>query len=256
VHSEPLVQAEENGNRIVVIDDDELFRESLSANLEDVGFAVMAFGDGPSALDHLAAGNDPDLILLDWKMPGMNGIEVLRALRSRGIDPPVIFLTVLSDQIYEEAALLGGAVDFVEKSRSFSILNRRIWLALDGAKGGAARPDADEARATSCGSLELDAQAKLATWKEKPVDLTLTEFEMVNLLAGRSGQNVSYRELYDLVHGEGFIAGDGDMGYRSNVRAFIKRIRRKFREVDPAFEQIANYPGFGYRWLDDEDHGA
>jgi len=52
------------------------------------------------------------------------------------------------------------------------------------------------------------------------------------------------------VHGEGFVAGDGEIGFRTNVRAFIKRIRQKFRDVDPQFSQIKNYPGFGYRWLD------
>ena len=72
-------------------------------------------------------------------MPEMNGIEVLKQLRARSIDVPVVFLTVLSDQIYEEAALLGGAVDFVEKSRSFTILRRRIELIV-GRPGGHRHP--------------------------------------------------------------------------------------------------------------------
>src|SRR5215472_10268937 len=90
--------------RMLLIDDDDEFRESLSLNLADEGFAVTTFADGPSALEHVAAGESADVILLDWRMPGMNGLEVLRELRQRGVSTPVIFLTVLSDDIYEEAA--------------------------------------------------------------------------------------------------------------------------------------------------------
>src|SRR5262249_49751002 len=117
--------------RILVVDDDE-FRESLSLNLMDEGFAVTTFANGPAALEHVAAGESADVILLDWRMPGMNGLEVLRELRQRGVMTPVIFLTALSDDIYEEAALAGGAVDFIDKSRRLSILVRRIELIAEG----------------------------------------------------------------------------------------------------------------------------
>src|SRR5271154_6334803 len=98
--------------RIVLVDDEDDFRESLGLNLEDEGFGVTSFAGGAAALEHFAAGEPADLILLDWRMPGMNGLEVLRELRRRGTELPVIFLTALSDDIYEEAALEGGAVDF------------------------------------------------------------------------------------------------------------------------------------------------
>jgi two-component system response regulator ChvI len=68
------------------------------------------------------------------------------------------------------------------------------------------------------------------------------------VLAERAGQDVGYREIYDLVHGKNFIAGHGSEGYRANVRTFIKRIRKKLRDVDPGFDHIENYAGFGYRW--------
>jgi two-component system response regulator ChvI len=67
-------------------------------------------------------------------------------------------------------------------------------------------------------------------------------------LALKPGEDLSYRELYDLVHGKDFLAGSGADGYRANVRTFIKRIRKKFRDVDTDFDQIHNYAGFGYRW--------
>lgn len=235
---------------VIVVDDDALFRESLAHNLEDAGFSVTAFADGPSALAHVGAGRGADLMLLDWRMPAMSGIEVLRHLRKSEGDLPVIFLTALSDQVYEEAALIGGAVDFVDKSRSFAILLRRINLILGGIKG--VRPaGGGDAGSITVGELILRTDSGRAAWKTSELPLTVTEFEIVRMLAGRAGGDVGYRELYDVVHGAGFYAGLGPGGYRANVRAFIKRIRQKFRESDPNFDRIENYAGFGYRWRAD-----
>jgi len=246
-----------------LVDDDDLFRESLGMNLADEGYEVVPFDRGAPALDYFLRGGDADIVLLDWRMPKMDGIDVLRQLRAGGIEVPVIFLTVLSDQIYEEAALAGGAVDFVEKSRSLPILLKRMQLILGGRKTGpdeggepaGAQPGAAAAGAAGNifrrGELELRLDGSRAFWRGTRVDLTLTEFNIVRLMATRPGEDISYREIYDLVHGKGFVAGYGPAGYRANVRAFIKRIRQKFRMVDGDFDLIDNYPGFGYRWSDD-----
>lgn len=234
---------------ILVVDDDELFRESVSTNLIDAGYSTDAFADGSTAVNYLTQDANADIVLLDWKMPGMTGIEVLQRLRSEKIDIPVIFLTVLNDQIFEEAGLLGGAVDFVEKSRSFSILLKRIELILSGHKAKqAAQVVVDNQDALKDGDITLRYDSRRALWQNQNVGLTLTEFNIVAFLIEHSDRDVSYREIYDIVHGEGFMAGDGEIGYRTNVRAFIKRIRQKFRDLDPTFAQITNYPGFGYRW--------
>lgn len=251
-------RAEAQRKQIVVVDDDELFRESLIQNLSDSGFEVAGFGDGNSALVDLdGRANGPDLVLLDWKMPEMSGIEVLKRLRDGVTTPPVIFLTALSDQIYEEAALIGGAVDFVEKSRSYAILLRRIELILDGPKGKPDAPGDGEAETVvRIGELELHGQASRARWRGERVELSLTEFTIVQFLVQHAGRDVRYRDLYDLVRGRGFVAGTGPEGYRANVRTFIKRIRQKFREVDDRFDEIENYPGFGYRWRGDDTEVA
>ena len=235
--------------RILVVDDDDEFRESLSLNLMDEGFSVTTFANGPSALEHVASGESADVILLDWRMPGMNGLEVLRELRQRGVATPVIFLTALSDDIYEEAALAGGAVDFIDKSRRLSILVRRIELIAEGQRP---LPDPSQQQPppqVRLGALELRFDINRAFWKGTAIDLTLTEFRMVSQLALKPGEDVSYRELYDLVHGKDFLAGSGADGYRANVRTFIKRIRKKFRDVDLEFDQVRNYAGFGYQWI-------
>jgi two-component system response regulator ChvI len=236
--------------RIVLVDDDDSFRESLGLNLIDEGFAVVSFDNGVPALDYFAQGGEADVILLDWRMPGMNGLEVLRRLRRAGSTTPVIFLTVLSDDIYEEAALEGGAVDFIDKSRRLSILVKRLHLITEGMRP-VPEPDTrqEPSDVTRLGRLELRFDINRAAWDGKILDLTLTEFKIVALLAQRAGEDVGYREIYDLVHGKDFVAGYGNEGYRANVRTFIKRIRKKFRDLDSEFDQIHNYAGFGYRWI-------
>ncbi len=245
-----MLEPSRPGPRIVLVDDDDSFRESLGLNLVDEGFAVASFGDGAAALDYFARGGLAEAILLDWRMPGMNGLEVLRRLRRSGNATPVIFLTVLSDDIYEEAALEGGAVDFIDKSRRLSILVKRLNLITEGMRPA---PEPDPREPTSdvmrLGPLELRFDINRASWRGTGLDLTLTEFKIVARLALRAGEDVGYREIYDLVHGKDFVAGYGAEGYRANVRTFIKRIRKKFRDVDGEFDHIHNYAGFGYRWI-------
>ncbi|MFV3073824.1 helix-turn-helix domain-containing protein [Niveispirillum fermenti] len=98
------------------------------------------------------------------------------------------------------------------------------------------------------GDLDLRLDTGRVQWRGRPVPLTMTECKMVRLMAQRPGTGVTYRDLYDLVHGPGFMAGKGASGYRANVRAFIKRIRKKFRDIDDGFDAIINDPGTGYSW--------
>jgi two-component system response regulator ChvI len=250
-----LMKDVSTGVRTVVVDDDESFREALALNLADRGYEVSSFSDGTAALDHFTSGGRADVILLDWCMPGMNGLEVLRSLRRAGNNTPVIFLTVLSEDVYEEAALDSGAVDFIDKSRRLSILVKRLRLIAAGPRPVPepdGRPSGDVLR---LGRLELRFDINRASWAGMPIDLTATEFKIVALLALRAGEDVSYREIYDLVRGKNFVAGDGEEGYRGNVRTFLKRIRKKFYCVDPEFEEIVNYPGFGYRYRLTEGEG-
>ena len=244
----PPVTPSRPGARIVLVDDDDSFRELLGLNLLDEGFNVTSFSGGAAALEHFEQGGSADAILLDWRMPGMNGLEVLRRLRERGKSTPVIFLTVLSDDIYEEAALAGGAVDFIDKSRRLSILVKRLNLICEGLRA-APEPERQQGEVLLLGELELRFETNRAAWRGRELELTLTEFKIVQLLALRPGEDVGYREIYDLVHGKDFAAGYGADGYRANVRTFIKRIRKKFRDVDGEFDHIHNYAGFGYRWI-------
>ena len=99
-----------------------------------------------------------------------------------------------------------------------------------------------------CGKLLLRPDVGRAYWQDADLDLTLGEYNIVHMLASNLGRYVTYRAIYDRLHYEGFIAGSGPDGYRANVRSAIKRIRNKFRDLDPTFDKIENYTGFGYCW--------
>ena len=241
---------------IVVVDDDELFRPMLVGNLGAAGYTVVDYAAAPPAFEAIIKRETPpDLMILDWKMPGMTGIELLRKLRASGVVSPALFLTSLDDVIYEETALNEGAADFVGKTRSFTVLMRRVELVLAGQRSGAGAVTGEAGTSLKVGGLELDAASHRIQWLGKPVELTLSEFRTVELLA-RAGRDIGYREIYDAMRGENFMAGAGPEGYRANVRALVKRIRQKFNDIDPGFAAIVNYPGFGYRWQDSEAPGG
>ena len=123
-------EAAKGRTRIILVDDDDLFRESLQQNLTDAGFEVSGFGDGAAALAYMARGGTAELILLDWKMPGMNGIQVMREVRERGLDIPVIFLTARVDAISQKTGLDIGAVEYLTKPITPDMLIGRVRVVL------------------------------------------------------------------------------------------------------------------------------
>jgi two-component system response regulator ChvI len=240
--------------RILFVEDDDCFREVLSADLSDRGFDVQSFPDGASLLGALDAGPDADLILLDWKLPKMPGIDLLPRLRRRGINLPVVFLTGHTPSAYENLAFDRGATDFIDKTRGVDVLVRRLRRAVEATKPPATDLQADTRLV--CGKLVLRATVSRAYWNEVDVGLTIGEYNVVHLLASNKGRYVTYRSLYDRLRYEGFLAGSGVHGYRTNVRTVVKRIRRKFVAIDPTFDRIKNYSNFGYSWINHPEDAA
>jgi len=231
--------------RLVLVEDDRDFREAAAAELEDLGFEVECFADGASLLEAFANGATADVIVLDWNLPALSGIDLIPRLRRAGVLLPVVLLTGRSTPNLENLALDHGALDFVDKTRGLPILAKRIRLILESAK----KPEVMRAEELlDVGPLQLKLRVCRASWKGADVGLTLTEYKIVHLLVSNLGNHLTYRAVYDTMHHEGFIAGSGEDGYRTNVRSCIKRIRNKFRVLDPDFACIANYPSFGYRW--------
>jgi len=138
-----------------------------------------------------------------------------------------------------------GATDFIDKARGVEVLVKRLRCLVGTGKPTAHRqPD----KTVACGRLVLRPNISRAYWDEVDLGLTVGEYNIVHLLASNVGRHVTYRSIYDRLKYEGFIAGSGDDGYRANVRSAIKRIRNKFRELDPTFSEIENYTAFGYCW--------
>lgn len=229
--------------RIVFVDDDTLYRQTLDGELTDRGFAVRSFPDATCFLAAADLARQADILLFDWTLPHMSGIELLEHLRQGGIPVPVAFLTGRALTAYENLAFDKGAVDFIDKARGLEVLVRRLTRLVANGKR-AARGHAVQ----SFGQLSLRCHIARADWDGVDVGLTLGEFNVVHLLASSSGSIVSYRSIYDRMHYAGFVAGTGDDGYRTNVRSSIKRIRRKFAAVDAGFDEINNLTGSGYCW--------
>lgn len=240
-----LTTAQGNGIRVVLVDDDDDYREAISGELTDLGFHVVALADGTAMFEYFAQGNSSDVMLLDWRMPGVTGLDLLGQARRRGIMVPVVFLTGMLAATYENAALENGAVDFVNKSRGAEILAKRLNLIV---KAGKQLPEQKSEELIESGHLVLRPRISRAYWRDTDVNLTVVEFNIVHLLVQNAGEYATYRAIYDCVHHAGFIAGAGEDGYRTNVRSSIKRIRNKFRAIDPDFGEIENFLAFGYRW--------
>jgi two-component system response regulator ChvI len=231
--------------RLLLVDDDGPFREAAAAALAEFGFDVVTMGDGAEMFAFFDAGQNIDVIVLDWKLPTVCGVDLLPRLRRRGVKAPVIILTGMSATSHELAALDRGALDFVEKGRGMDVLAKRARLVLEAGK----RPAELLVEAEiSRGRLVLRPNVSRAYWDGVDLSLTVTEYNIVHLLASRAGDYVTYRQIYDCVHHVGFIGGYGEDGYHTNVRSSVKRIRAKFRKNDAEFSEIENFSAFGYRW--------
>lgn len=228
---------------IALVDDDRNILTSLSITLQAEGFTTRVYSDGEAALKAFAA-NPPDLAVLDVKMPRLDGWRVLERLRETSA-LPVIFLTSRDEEGDEERGLALGADDYVTKPFSQRLLIARIRAllrraALAGAPG-AAQPDHKVRR----GALELDPDRHSVRWHGRPVALTVSEFLILQALAARPGIVKTRDQLMDAAY-----AGDVYVDDRT-VDSHIKRMRAKFREVDPDFRQIETLYGAGYRFAED-----
>ncbi len=235
------------GNAIALVDDDRNILTSVSMALEAEGFAVKTYTDGEEGLKGISA-NPPDLAVLDIKMPRMDGMEVLSRLREKST-LPVIFLTSKDDEVDEVLGLRMGADDYITKPFSQRLLIERIRAILRreaARKEVASGQPADEKSRIDRGNLILDDSRHLCAWKGRPVDLTVTEYLLVTALAQRPGHVKNRDQLIDMAYGENIYVDD------RTIDSHIKRIRKKFRVVDPEFSQIETLYGVGYRYKEDD----
>ncbi len=229
---------------IALVDDDRNILTSVAMALEAEGFEVRSYSDGAEALRGLTQ-RPADLAVLDIKMPRMDGLELLGRLRQT-TTMPVIFLTSKDDEVDELMGLRMGADDYIKKPFSQRLLIERIRallrreaLARDKTVPGAA---ADPGQVLTRGGLVLDGARHSCTWNGQPIDLTVTEFLLVKALAQRPGHVKSRDQLMDAAYGEHVYVDD------RTIDSHIKRLRKKFKAVDPGFAQIETLYGVGYRY--------
>jgi two-component system response regulator ChvI len=226
---------------IAVVDDDRDVLDLIRTILETEGYQVRTFPDGAAALDAMR-GWRPNLALLDIKMPRMDGIELLRQLRSKS-DVPAIFLTGANDEVDELFGFKIGADDFIHKPFSPRVLTERIKAVLR--RSGSADPEksaAAQARVLERGQLTMDPQRHACTWKGRAVSLTVTEYRLLEVLATRPGVIKSREALMDIAHDDRVHVGD------RTIDSHIKRLRKKFWAVDPDFDAVETLYGVGYRF--------
>ena len=227
---------------IALVDDDRNILTSVSMVLEAEGYDVETYTDGASALAALTS-SPPDLAILDIKMPRMDGMELLRRLRLKS-DMPVIFLTSKDEEIDEVIGLRMGADDYVRKPFSQRLLIERIRAVL---RRREANEDANLEREESekviqRGKLEMDPMRHSSLWEGSPVTLTVTEFLILHALAQRPGFVKSRDQLMDAAYDDQVYVDD------RTIDSHIKRIRKKFRDVDDEFNSIETLYGVGYRY--------
>ena len=231
---------------IALVDDDRNILTSVQMTLEAEGYSVRTFTDGESALQGLLS-KPADLAVLDIKMPRMDGMELLQRLRQRTA-MPVIFLTSKDDEIDEALGLAMGADDYIAKPFSQRLVIARIRAILRRVELNRAAPSEDEepvADPISRGRLTMDPARHKVSWDGKDVTLTVTEFLILETLASRPGIVRSRNQLMDAAYQDDVYIDD------RTIDSHIKRLRRKFREVDPEFDAIATLYGAGYRFSDD-----
>lgn len=227
---------------IALIDDDRNIIASLSIGLQAEGFVTRLYTDPEVALKALSD-TPADLVVCDIKMPRLDGIELLRRLREKS-PMPFIFLTSKTDELDEALGLAMGADDYIAKPFSQRLLIARIRAILRRTEMSKtnATSEQSERRVLDRGRLQMDPDRHLVTWDDKSVSLTVTEFLILEALAHRPGVVKTRNQLMDAAYHDDVYVDD------RTIDSHIKRLRRKFREVDPVFNAIDTLYGAGYRF--------
>ena len=226
--------------RVLLVDDDALFRRSLAFSLEQAGYRVITAANAEDALAACASRRDPpDLVLLDIGLPGMDGLEALRHFQEV-VATPVIFVTARRRELDEALGLELGADDYVTKPFDLNILLARIKAVLRRAQ----RPVADfpgTEKSLTIGDLVIDPTAHTVTINGRPVDLAPREFGLLYALALQAGRVVSANDLLARVWGAEY------QGQPQVVYVHIRWLREKLEDIPSQPRRILTMRGIGYK---------
>ena len=238
--------------RLLLVDDDAALCRILSAALTEEGFVVTTAATGLAGLRRFEAA-PPDLAILDVLLPEMDGLELCRRLRRR-FATPIVLLTSRAEEVDRVTGLDLGADDYLTKPFSTRELCARIRAIERRIERRIERclepPLADGTRAAApvveppllAGHLQLDRARFSVLWKNQPVVLTRSEFQVLHALVHNRGLVLSRERLLDLARGADIVVTD------RTVDTFIRRIRKKLAEIDASFDEIETVFGIGYRY--------
>jgi two-component system, OmpR family, KDP operon response regulator KdpE len=226
-------------SKVLIVDDDHQIREALRRGLKARGYEVLSAGNGETALDILS-GASVDVVVLDLGLPGIDGHDVIRRLRSFS-DVPVVVLSVRESQSEKVTALDAGADDYVVKPFGMDELLARMRAALRRARPEEARPK------LRFSELEVDLARRLVHLGGQPVHLTPTEYRLLEALATNAGKLLTHSWLLRRVWGPAY---DRESHY---VRVYMQQLRQKLRDDPGRPRYIITEPGLGYRWNPEPD---
>jgi len=227
---------------VLVVDDEEKMTSFIASYLSNEGYGAEVANDGAEALRLLQNGRY-DLVLLDWMMPGMNGLEVCRKLRAFS-DVPVIFLTAKSEEIDKLLGLEIGADDYLTKPFSLRELEARIRVILRRTSPRKPPSEPAEEPMWKRGRLAIDLPGHTVYLDGKPIGLTPTEFKILVTLAKHQGRVFSRLDLLEIALGEEYT------GYERTIDTHIRNLRKKLESDFSNPEIILTVHGVGYKMGD------
>ena len=229
--------------KVLVVDDEPQILTALWRGLTRVGHDVVVARGGEEALE-AAAASVPDLILLDLRLPDLDGIEVVKRLRAwTGV--PIVLLSGVGSERARVMALDAGADDFVDKPFSMEELRARVGAILRRAANGG--PGAPEQPAVVVGDLHVDLAARRVRVQGADVRLTPLQWKLLEVLVVNSGKLLTYRDIIAAV----WSAKHGDEA-RDSLRVHLRALRKKLDDDAASPRYIVTEPGVGYRWVGDD----
>jgi two-component system response regulator RegX3 len=232
--------------RILLVEDEESYRDPLTYQLTREGYDVIAVGNGLDALEAFDA-DGADLVLLDLMLPGLSGTEVCRRLRSRS-NVPVIMLTAKDSEIDKVVGLEIGADDYVTKPYSFRELLARVRAVLRRQQAPTVDDEAGEG-VLEVGPVRLDVERHTVTIADRAVPFPLKEFELLEFLMRNAGRVLTRGQLIDRVWGSNYV------GDTKTLDVHVKRVRAKIEEDPAAPLLLLTVRGLGYKLVDDDAAG-
>ena len=228
---------------VAIVEDEQNIRENVSFALKREGYQVESYADGLAAWEAFES-SLPDLVILDIIMPRMDGLELCRRMRTLSETIPIVFLTSRDEEFDRVLGLELGADDYLCKPFSMRELVARVKVLFRRLSLLNGRAAAEEEELLTIGNLVLDLRRYTARWGDRTVPLTVTEFMMLHALVRRPGHVKTRQQLMEQGYPHDTYVSD------RTIDSHIKRIRKKFSNLDEAFDQIETVYGLGYRYTE------